>query len=289
MQIAIGIIFAIIGFVCFFFLSQYICQISCKEMREEREEYEQEYIKWQGYVDKAKYRLEHPEEKEESFSIWQRIGAFLTGTKLSPTLEELNEYEWDFLEKPLQEPIYTLGKKIAIGVTGAVLFGMAGYGYGISLQLLIMLALYLILIFITYIDIDAQIIPPVLNLIIFLLGIPAIWLFPEVTILQRLIGSLVISIPLKVITLFVPGGFGGGDIKLMAAAGFLLGVKATIAAFGIGLLLGGAYGIFALVTQKREKKDHFAFGPFLCIGIAVSMYGGLGIQMVDLYLKNFMH
>ena len=151
------------------------------------------------------------------------------------------------------------------------------------------MALYLLLIFITCVDTDVRIIPPIFNILIFLLGIPAIWLFPEITFLQRIIGIFAISVPLKLITLVIPSGFGGGDIRLMVAAGFLLGVKAIVAAFAIGLLLGGAYGIFSVVLKKKGLKEHFAFGPCLCIGIAVSIYCGWGIQMVDLYLGNFVH
>lgn len=289
MQIATSVILAIIGFAGCFFLSKYICRISVKEMREERKEYEQEYIKWQGYLEKAKYRLEHPDAEKEHFSIWKRIGAFFSGIDLDPTLEKLNEYDWEFLKEPLKEPVYTMKRKVVIGLAGAVLFGAAGYGYGLSLQLLIILALFLLLIFVTCVDTDVQIIPPIFNILIFLLGIPAIWLFPEITILQRIVGIVAISIPLKLITLIIPGGFGGGDIKLMAAAGFLLGVKSIVAAFAIGLLLGGAYGIFSLVLKKKGRKEHFAFGPCLCVGIAVSIYCGWGIQMVDLYLRNFVH
>ena len=148
MQIAISVVLAMIGFATCFFLGQFICRISCKEMREEREEYEQEYVKWQGYVEKAKYRLEHPEEEAEHFSIGKRVAAFVTGTILEPTLEQLNEYDWDFLKEPLQEPVYSVKKKMVIGFAGAILFGAAGFQYGISLHLLLVLVLYLILVMI---------------------------------------------------------------------------------------------------------------------------------------------
>ena len=289
MQIAISVILAMIGFFGCFFLSPYICRISTRELQKEREEYEQEYVKWQGFVEKAKDRLSRPDAQEEKFSVWERIVAFFTRVNLTPTLEELNEYEWDFLQEPVKKPVYSTKRKVLIGLVGAFLFGAAGYEYGFSMQLVIILALYLLLIFITFVDIDAQIIPPIFNLLIFLLGIPAIWLFPEVTLPQRIIGIISISVPLLLIVMVVPGGFGGGDIKLMAAAGFFLGVKANIAAFAIGLLCGGTYGVIALATKKRGRKEHFAFGPCLCIGIAIAVYAGWGIRMVDLYLHYLIH
>jgi leader peptidase (prepilin peptidase)/N-methyltransferase len=83
--------------------------------------------------------------------------------------------------------------------------------------------------------------------------------------------------------LFIPGGFGGGDIKLMAAAGIVLGWKGNVFAFFIAALLGGVYGIYLLVTKKKGRKEHFAFGPFLSIGIAVSLYANLGVTVICRY------
>lgn len=289
MQLLFTVIMSLIGFGIVFFLSYYIAKTSEKELREEREEYEQDYVKWQSYVKKAKERLENPEMEEEKFSVWQKIGAFFSRTSLSPTLEELNEYEWDFLNEPVKIPVYSIYKRIFIGIVGAIAFGTAWYGYGLSIQLFLVIALDVLLLIITFVDLDAQIIPPKYNVCILLLGVIAIWLFPEVTFMQRVIGFFCISIPMQLVVMAVPGGFGGGDIKLMAAAGFLLGWKANVAAFFIGLILGGGYGIFALITKKRGRKEHFAFGPCLCIGIAIAMYCDFGSELLDLYLSSFVH
>jgi len=76
------------------------------------------------------------------------------------------------------------------------------------------------------------------------------------------------------IALIVPGAFGGGDVKLMAAAGLLLGWQQLLVAAFIGIILGGGYGVLVLATGKKDRKEHFAFGPALCIGIAAAMFGG---------------
>ena len=69
--------------------------------------------------------------------------------------------------------------------------------------------------------------------------------------------------------------FGGGDIKLMAAAGLFLGWQNTLLAMFFGIVFGGIYGIYLLAAKKAGKKDHFAFGPFLCAGIVIAMlFGG---------------
>jgi leader peptidase (prepilin peptidase)/N-methyltransferase len=108
------------------------------------------------------------------------------------------------------------------------------------------------------------------------------------TLAERAIGVVCISVPLILIVLLVPGGFGGGDIKMMAASGLLLGWKGNVAAFFVGLILGGAYAVWLLAAKKKGRKEHFAFGPFLSIGIAASLYAGLGTTLVNAYLGLLM-
>jgi len=65
------------------------------------------------------------------------------------------------------------------------------------------------------------------------------------------------------------GGMGGGDIKLMAAAGIVLGMGGGIAATVIGLtamLL--FYAVYKAITKARGRECSKAFplAPFLSIG-----------------------
>lgn len=135
-------------------------------------------------------------------------------------------------------------------------------------------AFFAILLAVALIDAKTQEIPPVFPLSILILGVLSIWTMGDVSILDRIIGFFAVSLPLYLIVLAVPGGFGGGDIKLMAAAGFFLGWKTTLVAFMIALLAGGAYGALLLILRKKGRKDHFAFGPFLCAGMVAAYYWG---------------
>ena len=97
---------------------------------------------------------------------------------------------------------------------------------------------------------------------------PADWL-------PHIIGALCVSVPMFLLCLVIDGAFGGGDIKLMAAAGLFLGWQNTLLAMFFGIVFGGVYGIYLLAAKKAGKKDHFAFGPFLCAGIVIAMlFGG---------------
>jgi leader peptidase (prepilin peptidase)/N-methyltransferase len=139
---------------------------------------------------------------------------------------------------------------------------------------------------IAVIDIDTQYIPPELNILLAVIGLLSNWTLPGPSLLERLIGAVCIALPLILIVLIIPEGFGWGDIKMMAASGVLLGWKGNIAAFFIGLVLGGIYGIWLLARKKKGRKEHFAFGPFLSIGIAVSMYAGVGTWLVSQYIER---
>ena len=168
-----------------------------------------------------------------------------------------------------------------VGAVASVIF------YGVHLQAILWFLVVCDLAVITMIDADTQEIPPVLNWILLVLGIPAIWLFPQVDLMERLIGILCVSLPMLLLAI-VLNGFGGGDVKLMAAAGFFLGWKATVIAFFIGAILGGGYGIYVLKTKKKGRKDCFAFGPCLCIGILVAMTCQFGQHIMQMYIDYLM-
>ncbi|MDR1271634.1 MAG: prepilin peptidase [Clostridiales Family XIII bacterium] len=144
---------------------------------------------------------------------------------------------------------------------------------GIAAATLCFAALFL-LVAITFIDMDTMEIYDSMNLALLVCGIAAIWLGPSVTLASRFIGLFCVSVPLFAIAFFIGGAFGGGDVKLMAAAGFLLGWQCVLLALFIGIVLGGIYAIAMLAMKKLKKGDHFAFGPALCTGIAISMFAG---------------
>ena len=70
-------------------------------------------------------------------------------------------------------------------------------------------------------------------------------------------------------------GIGGGDIKLMAAVGLILGWKHTIVAFFFGCLYGS---VIHIIRMKVSKADHvLAMGPYLSAGIITAVWFGTRI------------
>lgn len=176
-----------------------------------------------------------------------------------------------------------LGGGLAVGCTlryGSASAFSEGF-FGMSWQALLALALCGVLFAVAVIDAETQTIPDLLSLSAAVLGAinlaleiaaaPAMW---GPTTVQHLLGAVSISGGMLVMSLLIAGAFGGGDIKLMAGAGLFLGAPLTLLAGFLALIGGGVYGIWLLTTKKAGRKDHFAFGPFLCTGIVVAMLAG---------------
>ncbi|MCD8021365.1 MAG: A24 family peptidase, partial [Clostridiales bacterium] len=119
-------------------------------------------------------------------------------------------------------------------------------------------------------DIRTMKIPNRLNAAVFFTGAASIFLMHGPSLAERIAGVFVISVPMLLLTCFVPGGFGAGDIKLMAASGLFMGIEGNITATMIGFFLGGVWGLVLLLGKKAGRKDVFAFGPCLCAGLALS-------------------
>lgn len=159
-----------------------------------------------------------------------------------------------------------------------------GFGYvlifvinGFSWQSILFCITFSILIVISVIDFRTYEIPFALNIAIAMLGVINIMLDYE-NLSEYLIGFCSVSgfmLAVLLIGRAVKGidAFGGGDIKLMAAAGLLLGWKNIILAFLIGCILGA---VIHSIRMKVSGEEHvLAFGPYLCAGIFIAMmYGG---------------
>jgi leader peptidase (prepilin peptidase)/N-methyltransferase len=138
------------------------------------------------------------------------------------------------------------------------------------------------LIAIAWIDQDTMEIPDSLSIAVAVCGVIAVFIGSDIGLKSHLIGIAASAVPLFLIAFFIEGAFGFGDVKLMAAAGLFLGWQNCLLALFVGIIIGGVTGVVLLAGKKKGRKDHFAFGPSLCIGIAVAMF--FGSNLIDLYL-----
>lgn len=133
--------------------------------------------------------------------------------------------------------------------------------YGITVVYLMILCR------IAYADWKYQIIEPWTHIGILTLACMEMLFRVVVSVQERCLGAVVIAVPMLVLTVLLKGGFGGGDIKLMAVSGFLNGVKVITYAGMLGIILSGIYVSMMLAAGKMGRKDSFALGPFLVMGI----------------------
>ena len=137
------------------------------------------------------------------------------------------------------------------------------------------------LLVIAVIDARTYEIPLGCNLFIGALG--CVRLFFNLSVWQEhVIGFFAVSGPFLLIYLFTRGkGIGGGDIKLMAAAGLLLGWKGILLALAVGSVTGS---VVHITLMKLKKKDRIlAFGPYLATGIFLAML--YGKELMEWYLR----
>ncbi len=66
-------------------------------------------------------------------------------------------------------------------------------------------------------------------------------------------------------------GMGFGDVKLAAVMGLLLGWPKILVALYSAFVLGGIVAIFLLLLKRKRFGETIALGPFLCIGVILSL------------------
>jgi leader peptidase (prepilin peptidase)/N-methyltransferase len=86
--------------------------------------------------------------------------------------------------------------------------------------------------------------------------------------------------------IFKKEGLGGGDVKLAAAVGAILGSQRALWSFMLAVFLGTAVGLALLASKKKGRKDYLPFGPFMVSGAFIMIFFGDGVvRLWSLYLQ----
>ena len=133
---------------------------------------------------------------------------------------------------------------------------------------------------ISYIDIQKQTIYNEAVAALFVPAMVSFFVFPEVSLLSRILGAVSVSGLMILISVIKPGSFGGGDIKMMIPVGVFLGLDKTWTAwilavyiealFILGRFIRKGFGKRSLVPRKAS--DRLPFGPALCLGSIIAMF-----------------
>ena len=173
------------------------------------------------------------------------------------------------------------------------LFLCGGNGIdGLNLKLVGYMVVASCLVVTAWIDFKHQIIPDSMWISIFVGGIFIVidavinGEFSKEYIISKLIGLFTISGLFLIVGLLSGGrAMGGGDVKLMAAAGFVLGWKAVIVSLFLGAFSGVLFSIGRKIILKKEMRGVIPFGPFLAIGIMLAAF--VGEKIFNMYLDMF--
>ncbi|MEH7010531.1 prepilin peptidase [Neobacillus niacini] len=164
-----------------------------------------------------------------------------------------------------------------------ILFATAPLFIGWSGELVVALTLISMFMIIIVSDINYMLIPD--KILIWFAGIflleRIIW--PLTPWWDSLLGAGTGFLLLLIIALVSKGGMGGGDIKLYALLGLVLGFKLVLLSFFISTLFGAVIGSLALVFKIIKRKQPIPFGPFIAAGTLTAYYWGS--DLFELYLQ----
>ena len=172
----------------------------------------------------------------------------------------------------------------------ACLFAGLVFQYGISWTSLEYLILIFGLVTASFIDYDHMILPDEFTLGGIVIGLVGAAINPERSFLDAFLGVLfgggVLWLVAYLYFIFTGrDGLGGGDIKLLAWLGALLGWKAIPFIILSSSVVGSIVGI--ILSRKNEEglKTMIPFGPFLALGALLYLFGlkSIGLWYIDLF------
>lgn len=170
-----------------------------------------------------------------------------------------------------------------IEAANGILYVLIVWTGGLGIESLLYCLLASALLVLSVIDFRTYEIPFGINLFILALGLIRVGTDYQ-NFLTYLIGLLSVSAFLAVLY-YATGGraIGGGDVKLMAACGLLLGWKLIILAFLLGCVFGA---VIHVIRMRISGESHvLAMGPYLSMGVLVAALWGE--KMLTWYLAQF--
>lgn len=145
----------------------------------------------------------------------------------------------------------------------------------------------------SFIDLDHMILPDEITLGGCALGLIGAFLNPERPFIDSFYGFLfgggVLWVVAYVYYVFTGReGLGGGDIKLLAWIGSLLGWKAIPFVILSSSVSGSLVGLAVSAKSKDKLKAVIPFGPFIALGALLYMFGlkSVGHWYVDLFFPD---
>jgi leader peptidase (prepilin peptidase)/N-methyltransferase len=169
-----------------------------------------------------------------------------------------------------------------VEAANGLLYLLVFFKFGLTGETFFYFAFVSALMVIALIDFDHQIIPDEITLPGVVIGLLAgSLLLPDP--FQRiiplgwkasLIGAALGFGLFYLVALLSKGGMGGGDIKMMAMVGAILGWKGVLFTTFAGSLAGSLIGLYLIIFRGRGRKSKIPFGPFLAFGALIGLVFG---------------
>lgn len=175
----------------------------------------------------------------------------------------------------------------------ACLFAAVLYQYSLSWTALEYLILIFGLVAAAFIDFDHMILPDEITLGGLVIGLVGAAINPERGFIEALFGVLfgggILWLVAYIYFIFTGReGLGGGDIKLLAWLGALLGWKAIPFIILSSSVVGSIAGLIASKKGQKGLKTMIPFGPFLALGAVLYILGlkSVGIWYLQLFFPD---
>jgi leader peptidase (prepilin peptidase) / N-methyltransferase len=160
------------------------------------------------------------------------------------------------------------------------LFALSVYiKFGSTLEALVYFVFLAPLLVVTFIDIDHRIIPDLISLPGIFLFFIASFMLSTISIRDSLLGILagggILFIIAELYLRFTgKEGMGGGDVKLLAMIGALIGWQGVLFTIFVSSLIGTIIGIVIMLIKGKNLKLAVPFGPFLSLGAVTYVFFG---------------
>lgn len=168
-----------------------------------------------------------------------------------------------------------------VELAGGMLFLLSLNTIGLTLKAAAAALFFCVLLTVALIDWDTGEIPDRLHICIVLLAPIYALSAPALPLWEHLLGAVVLSLPMLLGACLL-GGFGGGDVKLTAACGLLLGWRLTLLGGLFAVITAAVYGLILLARNKARRDSAIPFGPFLSGGMVLACC--FGERLISAYL-----
>ena len=175
--------------------------------------------------------------------------------------------------EPGRRPWQVYGPSVLAGL----LFALFGWRLGATPLLLIRSVWILVLVQIIFFDLehhlilDRVLLPAALAALVLSVVTPNLgWVSALLTGLGT--GLVFLAIAALGALLFHAEAMGMGDVKFSGFMGLVLGLRPTLTAVFLGVILAGVAALGLVLLRRRTMRDSIAYGPFLAAGALAALF-----------------